>query len=265
MLSPPGASYVFPLFLCYQLRGFSKQQKLHFFPTAVDKPLQTSNLFHEPQITQLLDRAECRISGLIPRNIDNPEFPCCRRSLVLKAAWCKVHRGYFVHMRPVPGSAWIWFTGIAWKAVLAVHSCTQCLPNWINTCLSGIGADRWDHASPSLTQLSICSWEGSSPDLWQWLLQGSHSKTCSLESCWTHCRTHLTGSALSQPPNSTLILSRERASSAKGQAEFGNGEMRISLWHLLSSVFDINWQLFIWSLIQASGANERSVAVREMW
>lgn len=46
-----------------------------FFFSWVDKPLQTSSLLPEPQVTWLLDGAECRISGLIPRNMDNPEFP----------------------------------------------------------------------------------------------------------------------------------------------------------------------------------------------
>lgn len=71
------------------------------------------------------------------------------------------------------------------KLLFATHSSTQCLPKWINTCLRGVAAVRGDHASPSLSQLGICSWEGSSPDLWQWLLQGSHSKMCSLENVLT--------------------------------------------------------------------------------
>lgn len=148
------------------------------------------------------------------------------------------------------------------KLFLATHSCTQRLPNWINTCVSGIAADSGDHASPSLTQLGICSWEGTLQTF------GSNCCRAATAKCapWKTAEHTAELIWLALPfPNSTLNLSREQASSGKAQAEFGNGEMRISLWHLLCSVFDINWQLFIWSLIQASGANERSVAVREMW
>lgn len=121
---------MFHLFLCYQLRGFSKQQKLHFFFSSwLDKPLQTSNLLHEAQVTWLLDRTECRISSLIPSNADNPEFPILRSQL-LEAAWCEVHRGYYVDMRPVPGSTWICFAGVAWKAVLSLFQ-TELIPVWV--------------------------------------------------------------------------------------------------------------------------------------
>lgn len=179
---------------------------------------------------------------------------------MLKAARCEVHRGYYADMRPVPGSAWIWFTGIAWKAVFfSSHSCTQYLPNWINTCLQQIV-----ETMPALPWHSWASARGRGA------LQtfGSHFYRAATAKCapWKTAEHTAELIWLALPfPNSTLNLSREQASSGKAQAEFGNGEMRISLWHLLCSVFDINWQLFIWSLIQASGAHERSVAVREMW
>lgn len=64
----------FTCFCVISSMAFQSSRNYIFFPSWLDKPLQTSNLLPEPQVTQLLDRAECRISSLIPRNIDNPEF-----------------------------------------------------------------------------------------------------------------------------------------------------------------------------------------------
>lgn len=102
--------------------------------------------------------------------------------------------------------------------------------------------------------------EGQFSRLQAVISEGEWQQNKSLASRLKPCRTHWSCSALSQPPNSTLNLSREQASSGKKQTGVGNGENRICLWHLFCSVFDINWQLFIWSSIQGSGANERREA-----